>query len=251
MIKQIPPPSMASRAANDLRKAIRQGSYSVDGRLPPEPVLSQQLGVSRGTTREAVAILEQEGFLYRRQGAGTFVLRALSGLTNNLNANFGVTEVIVAAGKTPGTIGILVSEQGADAQMARSLGLAPGDPVIRIDRTRTANASPVAHTRDFLSRALLKAHGLETVQIDSVLNANQSLYDTLRDKGIVVRHGVAELTPVAIDGLLAKALEIAPGTLLFRIDQVDYDRDGQPVLLSVEHLVAGAFTAQVYRRGPG
>ena len=217
----------------------------------PNPCSREQLGVSRGTAREAVAILEQEGLLYRRQGAGTFVLRALTGLTNNLNANFGVTDLIVAAGKTPGTIDIVVTEQGADAEMARSLGLAPGDPVVRIDRTRTANARPVAHTRDLLSLALLKAHGLETAQIDSMLKANQSLYGALRDKGIVVRHGVAELTPVAINGLLAKALEIAPGALLLRIDQIDYDRDGQPVLLSVEHLLAEAFTAQVYRRGPG
>jgi GntR family transcriptional regulator len=242
---------MASRAANELRKAIRQGLYGVDGRLPPEPVLSRQLGVSRGTAREAVAILEQEGFLYRRQGAGTFVLRALTGLTNNLNANFGVTDLIVAAGKTPGTIDIVVAEQGADAEIAKSLGLAPGDQIVRIDRTRTANARPVAHTRDLLSLTLLKAHGLETAQIDSMLKANQSLYGALRDKGIVVRHGVAELTPVAINGTLAMALEIAPGALLFRIDQIDYDRDGQPVLLSVEHLLAKAFTAQVYRRGPG
>lgn len=251
MIKQIPGPSMAVRAADDLRRAIRGDVFGPEGRLPAEPVLSERLGVSRGTVREAISVLEQEGLLFRRQGVGTFVLRAISGLTNNLNANFGVTELIVAANKVPGTTGLSIGETEADAAAAKPLAVPRGSPLLRIARTRTADGVPVAHTTDLISLDLLKRHDLNQATLNQTLRAGQSLYTVLRAAGIQVRHGVAELTPVSADEALASNLGMATGTLLFRLDQIDYDRDGEPILLSVEHLAASAFRAQVYRRGPG
>lgn len=251
MIKQFPGPSMAVRAADDLRRAIRGDAFGPEGRLPAEPVLSERLGVSRGTVREAVSILEQEGLLFRRQGLGTFVLRAISGLTNNLNANFGVTELIVAANKVPGTVGLSIAATEADAVSAGLLAVPLGGPLLRIARTRTADGVPVAHTTDLISIELLMRHDLDAAVLSEALRTGQSLYTALLAAGIQVRHGVAELTPVAADENLADSLGMPSGTLLFRLDQIDYDRDGKPILLSVEYLAAAAFRAQVYRRGPG
>ena len=42
-------------------------------RLPSEPLLAKQMGVSRATLREAMRSFEGKGMIRRRQGVGTFV----------------------------------------------------------------------------------------------------------------------------------------------------------------------------------
>ncbi|MGF1627208.1 MAG: FadR/GntR family transcriptional regulator [Alphaproteobacteria bacterium] len=57
-----------------LRQMLADWMRTADGRVPPERVLSDQLGVGRRLLRRALAALEQEGVLTRRQGKGTFVV---------------------------------------------------------------------------------------------------------------------------------------------------------------------------------
>lgn len=56
-----------------LRTRIRQSMDRGDLRLPPETELAAELGVSRSTLREALALLESEGVLRRVRSQGTFI----------------------------------------------------------------------------------------------------------------------------------------------------------------------------------
>ncbi|HEX6980410.1 MAG TPA: GntR family transcriptional regulator, partial [Alphaproteobacteria bacterium] len=54
-----------------LRQIVKDASRAGE-RLPPERVLSARLGVSRGTLRRALEVLEAEGKIWRHVGRGTF-----------------------------------------------------------------------------------------------------------------------------------------------------------------------------------
>ncbi|MFF5715597.1 FadR/GntR family transcriptional regulator [Streptomyces buecherae] len=56
-----------------LRAEITSGRWPVGGRIPTEAALIEQLGVARGTLREATRALIHAGLLQARQGDGTYV----------------------------------------------------------------------------------------------------------------------------------------------------------------------------------
>ncbi len=72
--RSIPFSPKTSLAREKLLQRILRGSYSVGQRIPTEPLLVEELGVSRNTIREAVASLIHDGLLERRQGSGTYVV---------------------------------------------------------------------------------------------------------------------------------------------------------------------------------
>ncbi len=69
-----------------LRAKIADGEYPLGSKLPPEPILMEQLGVGRSTVREAVRVLAHGGLLEVRQGDGTYVraVRDEESLVNRL-----------------------------------------------------------------------------------------------------------------------------------------------------------------------
>jgi GntR family transcriptional repressor for pyruvate dehydrogenase complex len=56
-----------------LRAAFEGGDLVRSGRLLPERELAEALGVGRHSLRQALARLEAEGVIWRRQGHGTFI----------------------------------------------------------------------------------------------------------------------------------------------------------------------------------
>jgi len=54
---------------DQLRRAIHNGSFVPGDKFPPERELSKQLGVSRASVREAIRVLEGEGYVETRRGA--------------------------------------------------------------------------------------------------------------------------------------------------------------------------------------
>jgi GntR family transcriptional repressor for pyruvate dehydrogenase complex len=72
------PIRLVDRVFEELSQRIRDGNYPPDTRLPGEHELAAMLGVSRPIVRDALGRLREQGIIYSRQGAGTFVQAAVS-----------------------------------------------------------------------------------------------------------------------------------------------------------------------------
>lgn len=64
---------LADRVYNMLATRLNEGIYSANQRLPSEHEFAQEFQVSRPIVREALERLRNEGLIYSRQGAGSFV----------------------------------------------------------------------------------------------------------------------------------------------------------------------------------
>lgn len=65
--------SIVQQVEQVIADRIVDGTYAVDTKLPAEMTLSKQLGVGRGTVREAFRLLEAKGLVEIRPGRGAFV----------------------------------------------------------------------------------------------------------------------------------------------------------------------------------
>ncbi len=61
---------------DDLLEGIRSGKFPVGSRLPSEMELAEQYNVSRITSKKAVEILADRGYVMRKPGRGTFVIQS-------------------------------------------------------------------------------------------------------------------------------------------------------------------------------
>ncbi|MFG0411633.1 FadR/GntR family transcriptional regulator [Pseudomonas sp. NY5710] len=68
--------SLVEQAVEQLRERIAQGDWQIGERLPTEPELALQLGISRNTVREAMRVLAFSGLVEVRQGDGSYLRTA-------------------------------------------------------------------------------------------------------------------------------------------------------------------------------
>jgi len=117
-------------------------------RLPAEPELAKQLGVSRATLREAMRSFEGQGLIRRRQGIGTFVV----GHSHVIESGLEVLESIETLARRiqlEVSMGALqVSQVEANAAMAAVLQVEEGAHLVQIARVIEAEHRPVAYLVD-------------------------------------------------------------------------------------------------------
>jgi DNA-binding GntR family transcriptional regulator len=229
--------------ADELRRRIATGEWRPGDQLPSEPELARRRRVSRSSLRAAIAMLEEDGYVTRRHGSGTYVTHRPA-LANDLGRNFGVSSLIESTGMAPGSLDETSEAVPAPPKVAAALGVPPGEPVSALRRVRTADGRRVVDVTDWC-----RTEHLGPEELDAL--GDGSIYAALAARGLAVHHGVAELRPWNADGEVARRLDVPRATLLLTIDQVDRMADGTAVLVSCEHHLADAFAFTVLRRGPG
>jgi GntR family transcriptional regulator len=165
--------------------------------IPSERVLVTRLAVSRVTVRQAIADLVQTGVLERVHGKGTYVtgpqVDSLLRLTS-------FSREMRDRGLVPATVVLAATEEPADDDIAYALRIRPGRPVVRVERLRTADGTPMAYEVGHYPATLFP--GLLQRELGS-------LYDVFAsDYGVVVTSGEQTVRAVSADAHQARILGI-------------------------------------------
>ncbi len=213
-------------------------------RLPSEPELAKQLGVSRATLRDAMRTFETQGLVRRRQGSGTFVVGRVQALDSGLEALESLDTMAKRLGLEISVKNLSVERFTADAESARSLDLSPNAPVLRVRRVICTDGRPVAYLVDTLPEGVLHLDDLPAEFHGSVL-------DLLLERGDPLKTSRANISALGATAEVAKALEIQRGDVLLQFCAQLFDVNGKAVDYSLSYFIPGYFHFHVVRRVGG
>jgi len=227
------------RLQGDLADLI--ANLPANSRLPSEPVLAKQLGVSRATLREAMRMFETQGLIRRRQGAGTFTVGKMPVLESGLEV---LESMLSTARRTNVDVGpgeVFIDKVPADAECAGALGVPEGSELVRVSRTMRAGNSTVAYLVDTLPGNVIRPEELTTKFSGSVL-------DYLLQRGDPLTISRAEISATIASAEVAKMLEIQRGDVLLHFTAKLYTASGSVVDFSHSYFLPGYFKFHVVRR---
>ncbi len=226
------PTSPFQKLQADLAALI--ASRPAGDRLPSEPKLAEQLGVSRATLREAMRTFETQGLIRRRQGAGTFVVGQAPVLESGLEVLESIQTMAMRMGMSVAVKNLQVETVSANEKQAGKLGVPLNTPLTRVSRVIATTDRPAAYLID-----ILPANFLSTEEFPKDFKG--SVLDFMLERGdlpTVARVGV-NATSAKAD--VAKALEIQRGDVLMRISSRIYLATENVVDYSLGYFLPGYF----------
>lgn len=200
-------------------EAVIDGGLGPHEKLPTERELADEFDISRLTVRRALDQLENDGIVYRVQGAGTFVSE------KSITKSFELTsfsEDMRARGLVPGSLSTHAEVVPAGARIGYALGLSPADLVVHIRRVRTADDAPMCAEDSYLPEALVP--GL----VERL--GNESLYRVL-DEQFALRLDRADqvIKVTVLEPAVAEELQVPPFSPAFLVSRTGYDDRGRAV----------------------
>jgi GntR family transcriptional regulator len=217
-----------STVRDQLERLIDAAPREPGWRLPSEPELVERLGVGRGSVREALKLLEQEGIVDVVHGSGRYVspLAALpmdrpftvfEGVTAMLRRHgYDVTNRVLSVRRTP-----------ADDVERAVFGLEERGEVVRLRRLRLHGRTPLVLSLDTFPATLL---GDEPLAPDAFAG---SLCEWLAARGREPVSSAAELRAIEPPAEVSPR-DRGPGPWLLVAERC-VDRRGAIVLLSENH----------------
>jgi len=202
-----------------LAARIVTGEWKPGAAIPNEGDLAREFGVSSGTMRKALDLLETERLLTRRQGRGTFVndqaSDELAVRYSNIRAPDGE--------RIGGDVSVVeMSEGQANQSECVRLRLRPHDRVWRIQRIRVFKGEPFMVEEVSMPAALFP--GLAEQR-----DVSHRVVVLAQQYGILLGKGEERLSIGNASPAVAATLQVAPGSPVLVLDRLVYNLDGRPV----------------------
>ncbi len=237
-------PSLTDQVKAHIKERIASGSFE-GGRIPPEAELAADLGVSRTTVRDALSRLENEGTIYRRQGAGTFVNEAGLQIKSRLEEIWSYEQVLEDHGYVPSVHVLSATSSPADDATLAALQLDEGERVLVIEKLFKEDDEPVILTINRIPERFISDGGFGADEVTPV-------YDFLEQRcNRTLSYYLSEILPVALDASKAGKLGVEPGTLAISFDEIGFDQNNEPIVRATSYFRDDLLRFRLIRRKSG
>lgn len=202
-----------------LVERITAGIWKPGVGISNEVDLSRELGVSVGTIRKALDVMEQEHLITRRQGRGTFV--------NDQTSDDMAMRFNRLCGEEGNSLSLEILKSEVKAARASEeesvrLRIRSGDPVVRIRRIQTSQAK----------RVLLEQIAMPETRFPGLATKNHvphRIVAVAQQFGILLGGAQERITVTRASQSIAEALSVDVDTPLLELDRIVFSIDGRPV----------------------
>jgi len=206
-------------------RSLQGGEWKPGEAIPSELDLAARFKVSQGTVRKAIDELATENLVVRRQGKGTFVATHAE---EQIQYRF--LKLVSEDGRRPSGAErewLDCRRQRAPAEVARSLGLKAGDPVIQARRLLRFEGRPVVLEDIWLPGTLFK--GLTAERLADYRGALYAFFET--EFGVRMIRAEEKVRAVTAGALEASLLAVAEHTPLLSVERRTLTYGDKPVEL--------------------
>ena len=220
-----------------LAERILVGMWKPGTSVANESNLARELGVSAGTVRKALELMEGQRLIFRRQGKGTFVNDPAS---IELVARFCSFRSPDGERMHGRVASVEISETAANEEERQRLHVAADDLVYRIRRVHVHNSQAF-----MVEDATVPAARFPHLAARPGMAAN--ITTLAREHGVLLGKAEDRISLCVATAESAKALGIASGTPVLRRERVVFVLDGAPTEWGVArcHLVGGYYRAEI------
>jgi GntR family transcriptional regulator len=217
-------------------------SLPAESRLPSEPNLARQMGVSRATLREAMRSFEGQGLIRRRQGVGTFVVAQVPVLDTGLEVLESIDTLARRIGLSVRMFDLQVGQVPAGEFESALLNVVPGSLITRVSRIICTDNRPIAVLVDTLPADVLPlaefGDGFTGSVLDVLLQLGNPWLTTSR----------TEIKAIGATPEVARALQVQRDDVLLHFEAQLYNDEGRVVDYSSSYFLPGYFRFHVVRR---
>ncbi len=219
--------------ADVLRDRIGSGELRAGEQLPSERELIDSFGASRGTVRQAIAILRGEGLIEVEHGRGAYV-RSLPPVRRVSYDRFSrrhrqagraaYLAEMDSENRQPSVDIIRIGQEPAPREAASRLGIEPGEPVLVRARRYLADGEPMELATSYVPWRM--AEGTAMVEPNP---GPGGIYARLEETGHVLTTLTEDVTARMPTPEEVRALRLAPGVPVLHLIRTAIDQAAVPV----------------------
>jgi len=202
-----------------LLEKIQSGEYEENDRFPSDTELVEQFDVSRGTVREAVKMLINQGYLVREQGKGTFV--TYKKIEQTSDQLIGFSELMKRNNIKPDAKILHKEIITPPEELKERMHLSGDDKVVHIIRVRYGDSLPLIIERSYFNYRLFKPIYDKNLEDNSIFKL---LYD---HTDIRLGEAVQNIEAINAGEPEHKMLNIPIGTPLLLLKRLIQTKSGE------------------------
>lgn len=223
------------RVESAIQQQILEGELQLGSRLPSEEALAQTYRVSRLTIREALRRLEEQGYVTRLRGRGTFVARELKGKVS-VGKYTGFLEDYYTEVQAVRVKSVRFDKVLPPRHIRETLALPQGEPVTLIRRLRTIDSIPIAFTINYVRQE----YGSRLREADLYRYPLLQIFE--EQLGVVFGEALQTIEAKFATDEIAVQLEVPFGAPVLYVERLMRDGAGTPV-----EVVTSYYRADRYR----